>query len=269
MTKIITLILCFFAVVLNAQETALFRVTYDCDALYSKTRKTYRWFLDVGKTQSIFYNPNYRAWNMEYQNMYKETDIATALARVQSINKKYGIKNSLEVLVGEPAADTYTYMKSIKTNKFIYTEKLPQIEWVAEDSTKMVCNYLCRKAVATVYGRVWTVWYTQDIPVSAGPYILKGLPGVILEAYDADNLFHFLAVGIEKNVSDANIELFKKDEALKCSRTKFLKLRKAEENKTYGEAVKELGINLVRAVDANGKDITNDIQPTYNYLDKE
>ena len=45
MRKIITFILFLAAVVLNAQETALFRVTYDCDALYSKTRKTYRWFL--------------------------------------------------------------------------------------------------------------------------------------------------------------------------------------------------------------------------------
>ena len=33
MRKIITFILFLSAVVLNAQETALFRVTYDCDAL--------------------------------------------------------------------------------------------------------------------------------------------------------------------------------------------------------------------------------------------
>lgn len=269
MRKIITFILFLSAVVLNAQETALFRVTYDCDALYSKTRKTYRWFLDVGKTQSVFYNPNNRAWASEYDNISKETDIATALVRAQNANKKYGNKNSLEVLTGAPSPDEYTYMRYIKTNKFIYTEKLPQMEWELSDSTKTICYYQCKKAVATVYGRTWTVWYTPDIPVSAGPYVLKGLPGVILEACDADNLFHFVAVGLEQNVSDARIELFEKDKALKCSRSKFLKLRKSEERKTYGEAVKELGINLVKAVDINGKDITNTVKPTSNYLDLE
>lgn len=269
MRKIITFILFLSAVVLNAQETALFRVTYDCDALYSKTRNTYRWFLDVGKTQSVFYNPNNRAWTSEYDNISKEADIATALVRAQNVNKKYGNKNSLEVLTGAPSSDKYTYMRYIKTNKFIYTEKLPQIDWALSDSTKTICDYQCKKAVATVYGRTWTVWYTPDIPVSAGPYVLKGLPGVILEACDADNLFHFVAVGLEQNVSDARIELFEKDKALKCSRSKFLKLRKSEEGKTYGEAVKELGINLVKAVDINGKDITNTVQPTSNYLDLE
>ncbi len=269
MRKIVTFILCLWAVMLNAQETALFRVTYDCDALYRETRKIYRWFLDVGQTQSVFYNPSNRAWNMEYENISKETDIASALARVQNVNKKYGNKNSLEVLVGAPSIAMYTYMRNMNSNKFIYTEKLPQIEWISADSIKTVCNYLCRQATATVYGRSWTVWYTSDIPVSAGPYVLRGLPGVILEAKDADNQFHFVAVGIEQNLSDVKIELFQKEKALECSRKKFLKLRKAEEGKTYGEVVRSMGIELVRAVDVNGKDITHKVQPRTNYLDKE
>ena len=141
MRKIITFILFLSAVVLNAQETALFLVTYDCDALYSKTRKTYRWFLDVGKTQSVFYNPNNRAWRSEYDNISKETDIATALARAQNANKKYGNKNSLEVLRGSRSSDKNIHMRYNKKNKLRYKQKLRKIECELSDSTKRIRDY--------------------------------------------------------------------------------------------------------------------------------
>ena len=269
MKKIISLILCFFALTLQAQEQALFRITYDCDALHREIPKTYRWFLDVGKSQSIFYCPNYRSWSKESAKAKKETDIALALTKIQQVNNTYGVKNSLEVLIGSPSADSYTYINSIRLNRFLYTEKLPKIEWIVTDSVKQVCNYACKKATAKVYGREWSVWYSSDIPVSAGPYVLKGLPGVILEAQDADNLFHFVAVGIEEPKSDTPIQLFNEEKPLKCTRTKFLKLRKADDNRTYKELGKDLGLNIVNVKDAKGNDITNKIQSSRNYLDLE
>ena len=269
MKKILSLLLCFFALTLQAQEQALFRVTYDCTALHRETSKTYRWFLDVGKSQSIFYCPNYRSWSEESAKAKKETDITLALAKIQQVNNTYDVKNSLEVLIGSPSAESYTYVKSIRLNRFLYTEKLPKIEWMVTDSVKQICNYACQKAVAKVYGREWTVWYSSDIPVSAGPYVLKGLPGVILESQDADHLFHFVAVGIEQLKSDTPIQLFNEENTLKCTRTKFLKLRKADENRTYKELGKDLGINIVKIQDTNGNEISNKIQPSLNYLDLE
>ena len=45
---------------LGAQEKAVYRITYDCDALYSRTRDVYRWNLDIGSTTAVFYSPNWR-----------------------------------------------------------------------------------------------------------------------------------------------------------------------------------------------------------------
>ena len=72
-----------------------------------------------------------------------------------------------------------------------YEEKLPQMSWETTGRDTTVCGYACLQAKAMVYGRDWTVWFAPEIPVSYGPYILGGLPGLILDAVDADGLFHF------------------------------------------------------------------------------
>lgn len=55
-----------------------------------------------------------------------------------------------------------------------------------------------KQAVGSVYGRTWTVWYSIELPLNYGPYILNGLPGLIMAARDSDGLFDFKAVGVEK-----------------------------------------------------------------------
>ena len=46
-------------------------------------------------------------------------------------------------------------------------------------------------------GRTWYAWYSEDIPVSEGPWKLYGLPGLILRAYDAQHQFYLDASGLE------------------------------------------------------------------------
>jgi GLPGLI family protein len=64
------------------------------------------------------------------------------------------------------------------------TEKRPVIDWQLQPETKKIGNYEARKATAKFRGRVYTAWYTLEIPLPYGPWKLQGLPGLILEAYD-------------------------------------------------------------------------------------
>lgn len=70
-------------------------------------------------------------------------------------------------------------------------------EWVLSDEEKDVEGYLCHKATAQYLGRDWTVWYTEEIPINIGPWLLWGAPGLIVEARDADNCFVFKFTGID------------------------------------------------------------------------
>ena len=71
--------------------------------------------------------------------------------------------------------------------------ELMPMGWTPADVTDTICGYPCQTAVADYLGRRWSVWYTTEIPVTAGPWLLWGLPGLVLQAVDQDRLFVFRA----------------------------------------------------------------------------
>jgi GLPGLI family protein len=48
-----------------------------------------------------------------------------------------------------------------------------------------------------VRGRDYTVWFAPDIPVSAGPWKLWGLPGLIVEARSDDGRVYFVLTSLQ------------------------------------------------------------------------
>ena len=71
-------------------------------------------------------------------------------------------------------------------------------DWQLLDGDSIVCGYPCHKATTIFRGRIWTVWYTLDLPYSDGPWKFCGLPGLVLYAYDSEDKFRFNCIGIEK-----------------------------------------------------------------------
>ena len=66
--------------------------------------------------------------------------------------------------------------------------------WELQDDTCTIKGYQCKKATAKYLGRTWTVWYTEDIPLPIGPWMLWGAPGLIVSAEDDEMLFSFQLV---------------------------------------------------------------------------
>lgn len=72
-------------------------------------------------------------------------------------------------------------------------------EWEIGDNTKTILGYECVEASANYRGRKWTAWFAPEIPIQEGPWKLCGLPGLILEAHDANNEYIFEANGLVQN----------------------------------------------------------------------
>ncbi|MBQ8060774.1 MAG: GLPGLI family protein [Bacteroidales bacterium] len=107
---------------------------------------------------------------------------------------------------------------------FTYSENMTH-EWTFGDDQKEVCGYPCQEAKTSYGGREWTVWFAPSIPSNVGPWKLGGLPGLILEAQDAEGIHHFTATALRKaacpivRVQDAGRD--------KTQRDRFIQRKKA------------------------------------------
>lgn len=76
---------------------------------------------------------------------------------------------------------------------------------------KLYKIFNCTKATVAFRGREFIAWFTSEIPVTYGPWKFHGLPGLILEVHDVDNLFFWEATKIQYPVKlDANIDAIHK-----------------------------------------------------------
>lgn len=85
------------------------------------------------------------------------------------------------VWIGLPTGST-TVREYIFPHEYEGKEETPEIEWTLKEDTMTVSGYLCQQASATFRGVEWHAYYTDEIPSSAGPWRLHGLPGLIVRA---------------------------------------------------------------------------------------
>lgn len=126
-----------------------------------------------------------------------------------------------------------------------YEESYPLQEWTIRTDTLTVCGHLCQKAVCSYRGRQWIAWFSAAVPVSDGPWKLGGLPGLILKAYDSDELYTFECIGLEQGAFPLVKWDYSRFKAR--SREKVLKLQKGI-NEDYFKMTKAVDIKTGKPV---------------------
>ncbi|MCH4896233.1 GLPGLI family protein [Marinilabiliaceae bacterium JC040] len=107
--------------------------------------------------------------------------------------------------------------------------KEPQIffNWEILSDTDLLLGYKVKKAKCTFRGRTYIAWFTEEIPISEGPWKFSGLPGLILKVYDTQNHYTYNARGFEldgkSKISIMKSCLTKNQKYHKIGRKDFLK----------------------------------------------
>lgn len=69
--------------------------------------------------------------------------------------------------------------------KINFEGQVSELKWKITDEQKEINGYQCKKAHLEKNPAIY-VWFSPEIPVSGGPYVFYGLPGLVLES---DNYF--------------------------------------------------------------------------------
>lgn len=222
---------------------------------------------------SKFYNYNYfytdsLMTSIKNKNPQGGYDISTN--SLKKANYPLGIlKTSTELsLIKTLDGDSY---KIIQKNPIwrIYSEK------------KIWKNYSLQKAIAKINGREWIVWFSSEVPISDGPYLFKGLPGLVFEAKDNSGEFTFNLLSLQKNnlKNDYYPKILSK--SIEITQEKYKKIYKAyildpAKQLRNGIYVDDSGLkmvftngmnpNMVREIE---KDRINKINKFNNFIDVE
>ncbi|WP_124640230.1 MULTISPECIES: GLPGLI family protein [Amniculibacterium] len=95
---------------------------------------------------------------------------------------------------------------------YLTYNEIVNLDWKIENSKENINNYDCQKATLTFGGRKWIAWFTNQIPISDGPYKFHGLPGLIVKIEDNSKNFIWQLVG---NYKITNYQEFSEIEKLK------------------------------------------------------
>jgi GLPGLI family protein len=131
-----------------------------------------------------------------------------------------------DVLFTDLSAGTKTEKREMFDKTFIIDDSVRALKWKVTGETKTILDHPCMKAVATQVRQSMrmtmdngkmerkevsdtmtiTAWFTNDIPVSAGPAEYQGqLPGLILELTAGDRQA-YIATAISQKADIASIK---------------------------------------------------------------
>lgn len=134
------------------------------------------WWKEMMKTFPKIVKDQYELKFTDSKSVYK-------LEKENTDNKyMWGSKpNETDNVINDLSNQTITIQREIFENTYLIKDTLRNLEWRITQETREIAGFECKKAVTKICDSVVVVaFYTDQIPVSAGPESMGGLPGMIM-----------------------------------------------------------------------------------------
>ncbi|WP_259070412.1 GLPGLI family protein [Mucilaginibacter sp. X4EP1] len=178
----------------TAQVLVHYKFTHVRDTSNRTNPYTENMVLFVGKATS-----SYKSYDTQLQNELYRKQLQEQVSAGGNFRLDHTVTGS-----GTEYYQFINYKKLVRremlVNPYIINEVLPAINWHISGDKANFGELHCQKATCHFKGRDYTAWFCADLPVHVGPWKLNGLPGVIVEAYDAKKEVVFKFDRVEKAV---------------------------------------------------------------------
>lgn len=170
---------------------AIYNLTYSPDSNQIQNKKSENFFLFVKEGTRSFCTS---------ENFLKKDSISVLVKN--GVLSEYDIignsNNRFKTVFSQFVQKQYSD-KTIKVYETIglypYTYSVQSdLKWEIGAERDTLVDYPCVKATTNYAGREYEAWFTPEIPISDGPYIFSGLPGLIIKVSDTRNHYVFTLV---------------------------------------------------------------------------
>jgi GLPGLI family protein len=199
---IISTLLIAIAISASAQtDTAQVLIHYKFTHVRDTTNRdhpyTENMALYVGKNSSAYKSYDNVLEQAEFKKQLQAAEASSPDGRVNINRRRKGSGAEYYVF---PNEKKLARKEGLVIETYLMEDAMPAIDWKISNDTVTFGGLHCQKATAHFKGRDYTAWFCPDLPLHVGPWKLNGLPGVIVEAYDAKKDVQLMFDGVEKVV---------------------------------------------------------------------
>lgn len=174
----------------------VYLLTSHSDSLDKANISEEYFILERGKGKSQFMSMNSYKRDSVVADMSKGKNTSVASIDLSTIPKT----NFTYRIIKDPVKSQILFYDKIIRNDFVYEEN-PAFKWKISEEKKNIGNLRCQAAFLSYAGRQYKAWFTNDIPISDGPYKFYGLPGLIVEIEDSKKQYKFELLSY-KNIAE-------------------------------------------------------------------
>jgi GLPGLI family protein len=211
----------------TSNQAFFYSATFTPDSTNITIKGTDYMVLWVGDNYSLF--ESYYGYQLDSvqaaasskSNNPKDVNLDALIGSVLSMKKpsyKFRIHKSWK-------DEQITFYQNLFFDNYVFTQPLKMNGWKIEKEFKDILGLKCQKASIDYSGRSFIAWFTEDIPMSDGPYVFNGLPGLILEVKDTQNYYSFELVGVQKSIVEMDKRVLPK--TISLSKNQFFLTKKA------------------------------------------
>ena len=248
----------------QSQQAFFYKATYVSDSTDKDRVGEDLMVLWWGDSRSVF--ESYYGFRIDSVTKIKASNITTPNA--SNIAEVLGQVNSMKkpayqyMIHKVPAENNIVVFEKLFSDNYKYTQPLAMTSWKIHPETKTILGFKTQKATIEYSGRKFFAWITEAIPISDGPYVFNGLPGLILQITDDQGYFNFELVGIEKREIDMSSRIretpisLKKKDYFALKRELYADIRKA----LVGKPAAAINDEANRAVQARYDKVNNPLE---------
>ena len=236
--------ICLFAGIGNTQEAPIppeGKIRYLITHNWTKKFAALDYISKQRKERNAYMWGGSRAEWKQFANLYispTESKYEMSDETAEEDDDGYSWRKSVHTLRRNFAAGTMLDHIELQSKKYVVEDSIRPQDWKILNDLKEVAGHVCMNAFweDTLKQQKVEVWFALDIPHSAGPERLCGLPGLILEVTVNDGALTIVADKIEMQKLTTELDTPKRLKGKKITDAAYIELiRKQIEEKKKNE----------------------------------